>query len=328
MAKIKAKPNDSSLLNALSFISLAQTNNSDIAYQKHCCIQNGMITATNGILSTGHKIEEDLDACPHTYSLLNALSKCGQTLSITQLENSKLSIKSGKFSAFVDCLDIPLPNISPDASCAVISDDLKLAMGKVSHLAVDAGKTVLESAVLLKSMTTAATSGFVILEAWHGIDLPTCVLPKVFVSAVCNNDKKLKGFGFSVSSVTFWFEDESWIKTQVYAEQFPDISGILNVTLPETKPLTAGFFDAIRTIEDFAENGREKGCVYFTDKGMRSKKAEGEGAFYEIEGLPVGYNFKIRQLKQVEDVCIKVAFDRGMLFCFSDGVRGVVQGVR
>lgn len=318
------------LLQSLKFISVAQLKRDVLApYQNHCILKNGFVVASNGILSAGCKIEEDLECCPQTLALISALSNCGEKLTITQL-NGNLSIKSGRFSAVVPCFSEDLPEPKSDAKIAIISDVLKSALAKVSHIAVDQGKTVLESAVLIQAGTVAATSGFVILEAWHGIDLPKCVVPKTFVSAVCDTDKKLANFGYSQNSITFWFEDESWIKTQLYFEKYPDIAYILNVEV-EPKPLTEGFYNAIRQVEDFVETGkdrRDKGVVYLTSKGVRSRAKEGEGAFYEIEGLPDGFAFKVKQLKQVEDVCKQVAFDNSKLYCFADNVRGIVQGVK
>lgn len=311
------------LLQALKFISVAQKEKDVIApYQNHCILTNGFVSASNSILSAGCKVQEDLECRPQTRVLINALSNCGDTLSITQLENARLSIKSGKFSTIVPCHAQELPKVKPDPQIALISDVLKTALSQVSHLAKDEAKTVLESAILLQAGTVIATTGFVILESWHGVDLPTCVLPKVFVNAVCDCDTKLRGFGYSSNSVTFWFEDDSWIKSQIYAERYPDVSKVLNANC-EFKPLTEGFYDAIRMVEDFAEGGKEKGIVVLSGKGVKCKEA-----FYEIEGLPDGFAFKIKQLKQVEKVVKQVCFVDNKLYVFGDNIRGVIQGVR
>lgn len=311
------------LLEALKFVSVAQKDRDIIApYQNHCILTNGYVSASNSILSAGCKVQEDLECCPQTRVLINALSNCGDALSITQLENARLSIKSGKFSTIVPCHAGELPKAKPDPQIALISDVLKVALSQVSHLAKDDGKTVVESAVLLKAFTAISTTGFVILESFHGVDLPTCVLPKVFVNAVCDCDTKLRGFGYSSNSVTFWFEDDSWIKTQIYAESYPDVSKVLEVEL-DYKPLAEGFYDAIRVVEDFAEGGKEKGVVVLSNKGVKGKEA-----FYEIEGLPDGFAFKIKQLKQVEKVAKQVCFVDNKLYVIGDNVRGVVQGVR
>ena len=328
MAKPRKQKETSSLLKALNFVAKAQKE-VGTPLQTHCYIQNNFVTATDGILTAGHAIEEDLVCCPHTYRLLNAISHCGQQLSITQLENTRLSIKSGKFNAFVPCLPEPVTIITPDVYCGAISDVIREGFSRIQHLAIDGAERAVLASVLLTANTMASTSGFVILEFWHGIDLPALVLPKPFVQAICNTDKKIVGFGFSQSSCTFWFEDQSWIKTQLYADPWPDISQVLNVeTKPE--PLAKGFYDALRVVEDFAEEGKEKGSVYFSEAGMRTGKDDTDGASYAFKGLPVGMGFKIKQLKQVENAMEQVWFDikGGKAYFFGVMVRGCIMAVR
>ena len=64
-----------------------------------------------------------------------------------------------------------------------------------------------------------------LMEAWHGLDLPPNVpLPKQFVAALVKQKKNLTGFGFSRSSATFYFEDGCWLRTQLYSDEWPDVS--------------------------------------------------------------------------------------------------------
>lgn len=323
-----AKPKSTStLVRALQFISKAQTDDRKsekkvASIQKHCSVANGFITATNTIISCGHPTELDLEASPHTYYFLDALSRCSENYSITQ-HPGKLTVKSGKFSAQVLTLDDQISAITPDASCAPVSDALKESLGKVMQLATEGASRVIESAVLLSSGSVLATDAKVMIEAWHGVDMPRLTVPKVFASALCSIDKKLISFGFSQSSVTFFFEDGAWIKSQLYAEEFPDCSKILDCTgTPDVMP--EGFFEAVRQVEDFAEGKEHEKTVYISEKGMSSHKDQAQGAFFEFEGFPES-SFKIKQLKQIEKCCKSYVKSKGKMWFFGEGCRGAVM---
>lgn len=73
-----------SLLAALKFVAVAQKKAGTVQ-QQFGVISGNWAAASNGVLTVATKVEEDLSACPHTYQLIDALSKVGEELSITQL---------------------------------------------------------------------------------------------------------------------------------------------------------------------------------------------------------------------------------------------------
>lgn len=327
MAKPRKQKETSSLIKALNFIAKIQKD-AGTAIQTHCHIHDNVIVACDGVISAGHKIDEDLNVCPHTLQLLTALSKCGQNLSMTQLENNKLAVKSGKFSALIPCDPNYSIAVAPDDPCGSISDVFIHALGEVSHLAQEQAQKVVLASVLMRSGSVMATNGVVALEQWHGIDVPTCALPKVFVTVLCSIDKKVTSFGYSGSSITFWFEDESWIKTQLYAEEWPaSLDRILKAN-GEFKPLPKGFYEALRNVEDFSEGGSEKGTVWFDELGMNSHQTKDNGATYEIKDLPAGLAFRIKYLKQIEKACKSISYNKVTMWFFGDNIRGAIMGVR
>jgi len=325
MAKKSKETQSSSLITALKFIELAQKDIGD-PIKRYCRIANNTVIGSDGILTAGHLIEEDLEARPHTKTLIKALSQCGKTLSITQLKNERLSIRSGKFFVYVPCYTEELQEYLPDPKIAPITDSVKKGFQQIHHLADDKAQTVIQSSVLLKSGSMMSTNAVVALEYWHGMDLPTLIVPKLFVSAVANCSKKLVAFGFSPISVTFWFDDDSWLKTQCYGEEWPELSYIFD-NPPETKPLTPKFWEAVRAVEDFSEDGKEKGTIYLSENGIRSHATEGEGAFFEFKGLSK-IAFSIRQLKNIEKSCKTIGFYENKAWFFGDNIRGAIMGVK
>ena len=318
----------SNLLEALKFISVAQ-HTDGTPMQSHCRISDGTVVGFDGGLTVGHYIEETLNVCPHTATLISALSKCKETISITELDSGKLSIKSGKFRALVPCVDFrDIPAIQPDSPVAAITDTLKVALAACVPLTQDNGTEPFTCAVLLQAGTAVATNRHVVIEAWHGLDLPPGILiPKASVSAICKTDKHLKAFGFSSNSATFFFEDDSFIKTQLYINNFPQYQKLLDIE-SNAFPLPAGFYEAVETIAPFIE--KEKTTVYFIDGKISSHYNTELGASFEVEGLKNGLAFNVNYLKLIRQHTHMVQFDandRGMALFFGDNVRGAIMKV-
>ena len=332
--KLKAKSNASSLIAALQFVSIAQKDKGS-TFQTHCQIANNQIVAFDGNLSAGHYVEDELTACPQTKVLKEALLKCGQALSITQLDNKRLAIKSDKFSAFVPCFTDEMPLIVPDLPVAPIDDRLKTGFEVVGLLAKEGAERVVLASILLNANSMIGTNGHIVVEYWHGINLPCgLVLPKSFISAILKTDKTLSQFGFSSSyidnkiqyhSLTFYFSDNSWIKTQLYNEDWPDTEKILGLNsnawlLPES------FFDAINILASLASENR----FYFFPDVIKTSLDETAGASYEVEGLLGGKTFSAEYLKLLCGFakCFDfTTYDDKALF-FGENIRGAIISCR
>ena len=112
------------LIEALKFVSEAQSKVGPQINQ-YCLMRNNWLVASNGILTIGTKIEEDLDVCPHTLQFLDALTKATEEQTIAQESPEVLSVSSGVFRALVSCVDpATLQIAAPDPQCAVIGQSV------------------------------------------------------------------------------------------------------------------------------------------------------------------------------------------------------------
>ena len=316
------------LIAALDFVKPATRDVELYQNADHIRFTSGTIIAFNGILSAGHPVEEELEACPHYERLRDALSKAGKTLSITHLETNRLSIKGENLRALVNCVgDDDLAMMNGDFAVAEFDmTPIVDAIKCVGILAKEDAPSVLESSVLLRPNSCAATDRKVMIEAWHGINMPQLVLPKPFVVAVSKCDKKAVKFGFSETSFTIYYEDGSWYKTQLYAEGWPleAVDAILNVeTFPAPVPPT--LFDAIQAVASFSES--EDVCN-FREGSVWSHSNDQTGAQYPVEGLQgdssytASYWLKIKHLITSVDY---VTF-KDKAYFYGDKLRGVIQG--
>lgn len=324
-----AKPETkSSLLAAIEFCSCV-SEKVGAPYETHIGLKSNWAVAFNGIVAAGSPIEEDVYCYPHTMLLIDALSKCEETFSLTQLDNGRLSVKSGKFKAIVPCLDpILMQEALPDPQLAPITNKFKEAVEAVGVLASENAMHVLTASVLMNGQSVISTNRTMLFEYWHGLDLPSNIpLRKEFIKALVKTKKNLTGFGLGKSSVTIFFEDGCWVRTQLYADEWPDVSRILNIEA-NLWSIDQNFFKALDAVAPFSADGN----VYF-DTNLLMSDADNAGASFECNGLPKGIVYPIKQLMMMKPYVKKIDYKANGLnnssYCLKfegDNVRGVISG--
>jgi hypothetical protein len=316
------------LAEALNFVGVA-FKEGGMPFQAHARLAGKWITATDGTLTAGHPVEEELALCPHTGRLIDALNKAGTTLALTENENGTLLVKGDKIRATVPCIPgEDIPQVMPDPRIATIDDRIKEGFAKLLPLIKLEAERVIEVSILLRANTMVSCNGTVIFEYWHGIDLPPgLVIPKSFAAAIAACPKKLEGFGFSAKSVTFYFDDGAWYKSQLFGEEWPDVERLFDYpTYPAAVP--EGLFEAVKAIESFSKDGG----VHFHEEKLKTTYDNYQdtggplyGATYDVPGLQAGHSFTAKLLRLIEPVCAQIDYtsndDRAF---FVDG--GMLRG--
>jgi len=315
---------DSQLLSSLKVLSSILKDDGSIL-ERHILLKNNWCTATNGILSIGEPIVEDLIVAPNGLLMREALAKCGASFSITQLPHT-LEIKGGRFKAVIPCMPPEdLQGTFPDPPVASLDDRLCTSLKAVAPLALDENSVVTAS-VLIHNGTVTATDRKVIIQAFHGNDMPTLVIPKIFVKLVIKNKIPFKSFGFSNSSFTIYLENGGWLKTQLCADKWPDIDTILNH--PSNRhPLPENFWEAIDAVEAFTENG----WMYTKNCKICSHEDQIAGATLECK-VPDDIVFSSNQIKLTKNWAKTIDFTainpNGMkcIKIYGDTIRCAIAG--
>lgn len=319
-----------SLTVALDFIKLAQADKgNDLIAKSHCRLAGNYAVAFDGVLAMGHPIEEELNLCPQTFRLIDALSRCKKAVSITQLDGEKLAIKSGNFRAVIPCLNpAALPYATPDPRAGDVTDELKAGFAALSPIVSGTGQTVVESSLLLNGGSMVATDRLVMLEYWHGIDLPNgLAIPKAALQVVAKVKLQLVGIGVSDRTVTFHYDNGAWLRTQLYAEPWPDVYSVLNRGDPhKAVDVPPAFFDAVEAVAPFSPVGD----VYLTDTGLASHNTDAAGATYSLDAIPSGLCFNSKQLLLAKEHAkrIDLVGVGGISFFYGDRVRGAISQKR
>lgn len=327
-AKKPAKNHASTeLLKKLKFVAQIQKKDGD--YSAHCVIRNKMICASDGVFSIGTQIDEDIEACPHSHSFIAALSKCGEHVSIA-VDKKGLSVMSGKLSVKVATMPHEaMPPIEPDLQVALLNNDLKKAFEVVGVLAKEGELRLPLATLLLEPYIVTATNGYAAMQYRHGIDLPPdLVIPKKFCDMVVKNPANLTAFGWSPKkSVTFWFDDGSFIKTQLQRGQWPNVNSLLDGQ-SNALPLPDGFMESVNAVTSFSPSN----LIEFGN-GVITSDTDGKTiASYEVEGLPDGKIFNgatlSAMLPNIQSADFRTWDTRMMFFGCNGDMRGALSVVR
>lgn len=323
------QPADNALLQALQFVATAQRAIGSIE-QTHCRIFGGWVMASNGIVSAAHPVTEDVSAAPATLRLLDALQNAPGAVSVTLLDAERLSVRSGDFQAVVPCIDpASLPTVSPDGAVALCDDRLKAALEIAGALTVEGAEKVINASVQLRNGSVISSNGMVIIEAWHGIAMPPqIIIPKMFVTALGKIKKPIARFGGNDFGFTLWFEDGSWLKTQIYPNTtaLPNLDQFLNIESTPV-PVPKQLFEVVKRLEPFSEDG----LVHFTVDGARVTSGQ-SFAIDQVKNMPTGFSFSIKGLLSIAPYCETIHFNAAegvtLFFSKSKMVRGAIVNYR
>jgi hypothetical protein len=288
----KSKAPKSELIQALEFLlSMGKISDERSCYAMFDSFQ---ARSFNSIIAVGTTIKEDLNACPHAHLLLEALLQAGDEYAITQLSPEKLLVRTDDFQAYIPCLPRELLSWPiPDAPMVPIDDRLIIALKKIVPLLNPVGETVLEQSIQLNAGSCIASNRMVIAEAWHGLDLPSGLLiPKPIVTALQKaqkGKKVLKAFGCSPVTATFYFEDDTWIRTQLFQDRWPAaITAILYATQVKPHAVPPYLFESANKVAPFSA-----GEVFIKDGLISSHPFDVQEQGSSLK-LPIGSEHKER----------------------------------
>lgn len=291
----------------------------------HTWFQGGWGVSFNGIIAAGIPIAGlDFDAYLHTKLLTDALSHVGKELDLTMLPTGALHVKSGTFDAIV-----PAGNLAgalqtpPDEGQWPIDEKFTKAMEIAGRFVSDTAENFAQAAIVTRpgpdgnSTTLVATSGHAVIEALHGSNMPPgLVMPKALATALQKVDAKPVKFGYSPTNgtLTIWFDNDGFIRAQLYREQYPaSILGAVDtlMTYPNAIKVPSGLSDAISAVAPF---GGDKQIVHFLSGSVKAGPGRGAdgslvwAAQLDVKDVPDGLSIPAKPLLAVLDETMTIWF--------------------
>ena len=255
MARGRAKKSDqSSLHKAVEFCKLASNENAE-QHTQHMTFINGYAYRYDGILAVAYPCADQISVAPLFEKFEQALKRVGNDFEIL-ISDDKMIVKGGKLRAHVPVMSADdYPAVPPDAMLIAVEDEaFRGHMTRVSRIASDTSSHVITASILLTNGFATSTDRNVLLQTRHGVFIDGSLsVPKTAIAALLKSGEKLLGFGYSEGSITFWFESGAFIRSQLYAQEWPDVDAFLPTT-PEThKQLPKDFFEAVENIVALSE---------------------------------------------------------------------------
>lgn len=317
------------MLPELKFVKAAVAKKDLIPALTHFRIENGTVRSFNGTIALSTPIQFDIDCTPKAEPFVRAISNCSETIKMTITPTGKLSVKSGKFRALIDCLQEETPHVEPDGDIFDIDGEalLKAFKALLPFVGEDAARPW-SNGILLKGHSAYATNNVCAVEYWVGTQFPIeCNVPSAAIREVVRIGEAPTHAQATQNSISFHFPGNRWIRTALFEpDKWPDINKVLDRASNAT-PIPEGFFDAIEAVRPFVE---KTGRLHFVGNMISTSLDMDEGACHEVEGLDMHGMYHVDMISLLQGVATSADFNGYPAPCtfFGHMLRGVIVGLR
>lgn len=316
------------MLNELKFVQGAVAKKDFLPALTHFRIEDGKIRSFNGTLALCTPLDIDIDCTPKAVPFVKAIQNSKATVSMHLTKTGKLSIKSGAFKAFVECVDIETPHVLPEGDLYDIDGDTLLkGLKQVEPFIGDDASRPWSNGVLLKGPSLFATNNVCVIEYWTGLEFPvTCNIPRSAVREMLRIGKPPIQAQATETSICFHYEGGQWIRTSLLATKWPNLEKILSVPC-DPKPIPDELYEALDVVKPFVDKLQR---VYIKDSIISSSLVNDEGASYEMPDFPFEGAYSLSMLTKLKGIATSLDFAMYPDPCifYGDKIRGAIIGMR
>lgn len=317
------------MLRELKFVQGSVARKEFIPALTHFRIENGTVRGYNGTLALCCPIPFDIQCSPKAEPLVKAIGNCADTIQLSLTPAGRLSIKSGRFKAFVDCVEGETPHALPEGEPVDINgENLLKALQVVAPFIGDDASRPWSNGVLLLGQSAFATNNVVLAEYWTGSTVPHPInIPRAAIKEMLRIGEAPVGVQMTDSSITFHYTEDRWLRTQLFETKWPDLTKVLNHESTPS-PLDPALFDGLDVMKPFVD---KLGRVIFKGGGIIATHDDPtEGASYEIDGFDHSgiYNIEMLQVLRSTATSIDWSAYPGPCMWFGENIRGAIIGMR
>lgn len=314
------------MLKALKFAQGAVSRKDLVPAMKHFAIRNGRVRSYNGTLALSAPIPFDIDCFPRAETLIKAINNCDDTVTLALTPAGKLSVKSGTFRALISCVENSDVHLEPTGQTVQCDGAALLKAFQVLEPFVgeDASRPW-ANGILLRGQSAFATCNVILCEYWLGVNFPTVVnIPHAAVKEVVRIGEAPSHLQMDDSSITFHYDDGRWIRTQLFATEWPDLSKVLDRS-SNPAPVDTRIFEALEKIAPFTD---KSGRIIFTANKVSTHDNDEEGGHMDLEGSTITGIYALEMFKLLKGVAQQADFSTYPSPCmfFGDNIRGAIIG--
>lgn len=316
------------MLKALKFAQGAVASKGFDPALTHFKISDGTIKGFNGSIALSSPIDLDLDVSPKAIPFVKAITACKATTVMHITPTGRLSVKSGKFKAFIECTpDEAYPDIEPEGVKTKLDGDFVALLKTLQPFVAEDASRPWARGILLDGQSAFATNNIVIIQAWLDKPFPVKVnIPLAAVKELVRIKEEPTHIQLTERSASFLYEDGRWLRACLCTAEWPNVVPILEREC-NPKPLHEDFFQAILDVAPFVE---ETNRLLMHDGAIHTHMDEGLGASVQMDGLPASAAFNFKQLLKLEKIIEKVDFEMHPLPCvfYGHNLRGAIVGMK
>lgn len=317
------------MLNDLKFVQGAVARKDYVPALTHFYIADGNIFGFNGVLAISTPTDLAVNAAPKAAQFVKAVERvpADEEIVLNLTEAGRLSIKAGRFRAYVECHEDAerAIKIEPEGDYAEMPPGLLTVLKKLMPFMGEDATRPWARGVLLRGQSAFATNNIVLVEHWLPINFPSeFTLPAEAVKEMVRVGIDPAGIQVSERSVTFHYPNGSWIRSALNVGEWPDLVKVLNIE-HNCQPVPEGFFEAVKRLDAFTT---KENHLFFRGGVIATSATEGDGALMELDDFGgIGCHFLVHMIK-LDGIATSIDFStwpRPCLF-FGDLCRGAIIG--
>lgn len=315
------------MLGSLRFVQGAVAKKDLVPSLTHFRIKDGTIRGYNGMLGLCCPIDVNLDVSPRAVPFVKAIQTCADTIQLHMTPAGRLSVKSGKFKAFIDCIHEDFPEVTPEGVEIPLKEGLLATLKLLAPFIAEDASRPWARGILFKGQSAFATNNVCLIEHWLGYQFPVEInIPKAAVAELLRIGEEPERLQMTAESVTFHFSGERWLRTQTYTTEWPDLSLVLNQNSNQEK-VPEGIWQAIENLIPFVD---ELGRIFLCPGLVSTGITEGKDAVIELPEVQANACFNFEQLLLLKTVAKSVDFSSYPRPCLFQGneIRGAIVGMR
>ncbi len=315
------------MLKALKFVQGAVAKKEFIPALTHFFIAEGKVRGFNGSLALCSPIPFDISCKPRADMLIKAISNCSETVQMSMTPTGRLSVKSGKFRALVECVKEEVAHIVPTGDHVAIDGSAVLqAMNTLWTFVGNDATRPWSNGVLLQGSSAFATNNIVLVEYWLGSPFPLKInIPRDAIRELIRLKEPPIGAQVDETSITFHYQDGRWLRTQLLDSAWPDVNRILDMP-GNPVPVHPALFEAIASVKPFVD---KTGRILFGDGSIRTHATGDQGAHFNLEGFNYEGVYQADMVSLLEGVATKIDWTTYPKPCIFHGkrLRGAIIGM-
>lgn len=315
------------MLNELLFVQGSVAKKDFQPALTHFHISNGRIQGYNGTLALSSPIALDLDITPKAIPFVKALQGCTEAVALSKTPTGRLAIKSGRYKAFVDCLQNGFPEIRPEGEKVLLPFPVIPVLKTLRTFIAEDASRQWARGILFRGQSAFATNNVILVEYYLGVNFPHEInIPSTAVDELLRIGEEPTHLLVAEKTVTFCYSGERWLNTGVYSAQWPEVGRVL-VDNPESLQEVPFTLEDLQPLLAFVDASSH---LYFCDGRIMTSREEGVGASIECPGLPERGVYNFEMLKKVLPIIAKIDFSPYPAPCPFTGnnLRGVIIGMR